>query len=123
MPPQRSGKYILEHVIVRSPVCASIMPGWHTQMLSRGPPVLQQHEAALEGAPPKELLDAYLHSWGVDWQGQQDHAGGNGPIVMVNPPWPDAAPIHLLQPPAQTLVEVTMRNRATQGYCFGCCAE
>ena len=58
-------------------------------------PVLQQHEATLEGTPPEELLDTHLHCRRVDWQGEQYHAGGDGPVVMVNPPGPDAAAIHL----------------------------
>ena len=58
-------------------------------------PVLQQHEAALEGAPPKLLFNTHLNCWRVHGQGEQDHAGGNGPVVVVDPPWPDAAPIHL----------------------------
>ena len=60
-----------------------------------GAPVLQQHEAALEGAPPQLLLDTDLDGRGVDRQGEQDHARGNGPVVVVDPPGPDAAPIHL----------------------------
>lgn len=58
-------------------------------------PVLQQHEATLEGTPPEELLDTDLYCRRVDWQGEQYHAGGNRPVMVVNPPGPDAAAIHL----------------------------
>ena len=67
----------------------------HSRGGGRGVPVLQQHEAALEGAPPQLLLHTDLHSWGVHGEGEQYHAGGNGPVVVVDPPGPDAAPIHL----------------------------
>lgn len=58
-------------------------------------PVLQQHEAALKCAPPQELLDADLDSWRIHWQSQQYHARRNGPVMMMDPPGPDAASIDL----------------------------
>lgn len=58
-------------------------------------PVLQQHEAALKSAPPQLLFDTYLNSRRVHRQGQQDHAGRNGPVVVVDPPRPNAAAVHL----------------------------
>ena len=51
----------------------------------------------MEGTPPKELLDADLDCRGVDGQGEQDHAGGDGPVMVVDPPRPDAAAIHLMR--------------------------
>ena len=58
-------------------------------------PVLHEHEAALEGAPPQVFLYTHLDGWRVHRQGEQDHAGDDGPVVVVNPPRPDAAAIHL----------------------------
>lgn len=65
---------------------------WHSK---KPAPVLQQHEAALKSAPPQLLLDAHLNRRRVHRQRQQDHAGCNGPVVVMNPPRPDAAAIHL----------------------------
>ena len=49
----------------------------------------------LEGGPPEELADKGLHSSGVHWESEQDGHGDHGPVVVVNPPGPDAAPIDL----------------------------
>lgn len=58
-------------------------------------PVLQNHDQPLEARPPQELLHKDLHCGGVDRQRQQDQAGQDGPVVVVDPPGADAAAIHL----------------------------
>lgn len=49
----------------------------------------------LECGPPQKFAHKGLYSPRVHWQREQDSHGDHGPIVMMNPPRLDAAPIHL----------------------------
>lgn len=52
-------------------------------------------DAHLESGPPEELPDEGLHCAGVHGQCEQQRHGDGRPVMVVNPPRPDAAPIHL----------------------------
>ena len=54
-----------------------------------------REDARLEGGPPEELPDEGLHRAGIDGQREQQRHGDGRPVVVVDPPGPDAAPIHL----------------------------
>ena len=49
-------------------------------------PVLQDHDDGLPPGPPQELGHAELHGGGVHGEHQQQHAGADGPVVVVDPP-------------------------------------
>ena len=53
--------------------------------------------ADLPAGPPDPLLDEKLDFGRVDGQSEDQHAGGDGPVVVSDPPSPNAAAIHLLQ--------------------------
>lgn len=52
-------------------------------------------DTRLEGGPPEELPDESLHGAGVHRQREQQRHSDGCPVVVVDPPGPDAASIQL----------------------------
>ena len=62
----------------------------------------------LEEGPPEPLFDKELDGDGVHRKGEDEHAGGNGPVMVLDPPRPDAAAVHLCTRPGLRLAPQSM---------------
>ena len=54
-----------------------------------------KQQAHLVAGPPEEGLEVGLVGVRVHGQGQDKHAGADGPVVVLDPPGPDVTAIHL----------------------------
>ena len=69
--------------------------GWHRLLLpitqpplnqQRDTPVLHDDDKALQDGPPQEGVHRVRHRGRVHGQGEHEHGGADGPVVMVDPP-------------------------------------